>query len=181
MNSQSSTRSNSESEMDEDASSEKSMGHESSSESETETSQPSIITFAIDEVLKENNQASLKQMTKLVLKKLSYYFKIKRNLEDSDQFVESIDSKAETMQSYLGGRTESVFLQALESYKTFIREEIKSSIETGEEESTMEDSDSSDNESETDMDSVVKESETDMDSVVKESKNDKDTDWASLK
>jgi hypothetical protein len=101
----------------------------SSSESGTSsstTTQPAILTFAIEDVLKVvDEQASLSEITKKVIKRLIYILDMKKKLDDSKMFVKSIESKVEKIKETFGGRSGSAIHQVLTGYKTFIREEIK--------------------------------------------------------
>ena len=141
------------------------MGSSDDEDASNETSP--IFQLAIDEVLEDSdNKQSTKELTKEVIQRLLYYFDVKQKLEDSSEFVDAILSKAEGIQSDMGGNLHSAIHQALRSYKTFFREEIKSHLEEQEEDS---DEDAGEEEGE---ESMPEEEDLDND-------DEGENDWAS--
>ena len=64
--------------------------------------------MAIDEVVEEGHNDSVRKLTEKVLCRLNYYFEIKTALEKSEEFVEVITSTASDIHRKLGGRYQVV-------------------------------------------------------------------------
>ena len=106
---------------------------------------PRCIERAIDEVLENHPKPMpIKELAKMVMHRLFYYFSIKEELDSDRTFSDAVTEKAQSLHEKLGGHIKSALRQALGSQKHFILGEIERHVEK------MDDDDGSEPESETD-------------------------------
>lgn len=128
-----------------------------SDDGEEQDRQP-LLSFAIEEVLNNSKTDDARLISKKVIERLVYYFLIKQKMDESEEFVDNIETSANDIHDNMGGAMESAYRHVLQSYRQFIEEEIKNDLQSDSDEDddddceTDDDEDEEDNEDEEDFD-----------------------------